>query len=489
MNKIIEFKRLNSLKNRQTYGFILAGIALILGLLLNHLSFLFYFSIGYLAWKNHRNEVDEIGLYYYILPYTIIIGFSLWNYGVAQFVALIIAVLIAIMFSTLMNGLINKLDIKLGNVFLLPMAFFILNYIFDKLPAINILEVPSLLAVIHNHTPVLRMATIFGMYGTIFLIVLFINSIVGILVDKENIGIYKKVTISIIILMLLSNIILTSNLLVVGESRSITVAAVQGDVVSAEGRPRVMKEIFDFDFNYYKNMLENVDADIIVFPQVPLGIYDIENIVDHKYRERLINLAKEKEAIIVSLLIESSSVHGGKHHRFISSYLISPEGVIGKSSKRNLNFFTQRIIFSKSEDYSAISTDYGEFGIAIADDIRDLNTVRLLKKNGAQIILSTSNDDNFGVTFSSNYNIYPIMNAIKYNIPVVVANQDGTSMLVDRTGKVIDQLAVKEKGVLVDEIDIQHSISIYSIFGRHLELILMLVIVYLIAKGIKKYYF
>ncbi|WP_192930294.1 carbon-nitrogen hydrolase family protein [Alkaliphilus pronyensis] len=489
MVSITGFKRLNALKNKEMYGYMLAGTSLIIGTIFNQLSFLFYFAIAFLGWKNHKKELDEIQLYYFIMPYSIIIGFSVWNYGVAHFVAVVIGILIAIVFSKVMKGLINYIDIKFGIIFLLPITFFTLSYSFDKLPALNVIEIPSILAPIYNHTPILRIASVIGVYLTIFTIVLLINSIIGLILDKSNTKIYKAIIAIIILLIISSNVLSTGDMLVIEESKPINVAAIQGDVVSVEGRPLVLGERFDFDFNHYKNMLSNVEADIFVFPQVPLGIYDIENRADHLYRQRLISLANEKNGILVGLLIESSSIYGGKRHKFISAYLVSPEGFIGKSSKRNLNFFTQSIIFSQSDNYSTVFSDYGELGVTISDDIRDLNTVRLLKKNGAEVILSTSNDDNFGVTFPANYNLFPVINAIQYNIPVVVANQDGTSMVVDKSGKIISQLDVKEKGVLVNEVKVQKTISIYSLFGRYLELLLAIFIAVLVIKSIRRYYF
>ena len=59
--------------------------------------------------------------------------------------------------------------------------------------------------------------------------------------------------------------------------------------------------------------------------------------------------------------------------------------------------------------------------------------------------------------------------ALQYNIPIVVANEDGISQLVDRNGKVIDRLGMDETGVIGAEFIFEETTSYYLAVGRYLE--------------------
>ncbi len=58
---------------------------------------------------------------------------------------------------------------------------------------------------------------------------------------------------------------------------------------------------------------------------------------------------------------------------------------------------------------------------------------------------------------------------MQYNIPIVVANEDGISQLLNQNGRVIDRLEMGETGVIGAEFVLEETPSYYLAVGRYLE--------------------
>jgi apolipoprotein N-acyltransferase len=70
-------------------------------------------------------------------------------------------------------------------------------------------------------------------------------------------------------------------------------------------------------------------------------------------------------------------------------------------------------------------------------------------------------------------------------IPIIVANEDGISQLVDRNGQVIDRLEVGEAGVIGAEFTFEEATSYYLLAGRYLEGLVLAAILMALILGVR----
>lgn len=155
--------------------------------------------------------------------------------------------------------------------------------------------------------------------------------------------------------------------------------------------------------------------------------------------------------------------------------------IIGITRKRNLVPFTESKKYSKGEDYDVYDLGIGKVGISICYDI-NARTVERLKENGARVILAAFNDSGFGEVYHNIHGYYPVIKAAEYFIPIVVANEDGISQIINSSGKILDELMYEDKGAISYKIDIGDTLSIYLIIGQYLEWFLFIILIGWITK-------
>lgn len=71
------------------------------------------------------------------------------------------------------------------------------------------------------------------------------------------------------------------------------------------------------------------------------------------------------------------------------------------------------------------------------------------------------------------------MKAAECAVPIVVSNEDGISQIIDHNGRIIAELGYGKKGSIAQNIEIKNVKSFYLLFGRYLEWILFLGIVFM----------
>ena len=113
-------------------------------------------------------------------------------------------------------------------------------------------------------------------------------------------------------------------------------------------------------------------------------------------------------------------------------------------------------------------------GLAICYDFNAPHIIGKLKANGAEVILAPFNDSGFGVIFHRMHSHYSILRALEYNVPIIVANEDGISQIVDRDGRVHASLGIGEQGVITASVSLDQSPSYYLLAGRWAEYALLL---------------
>jgi apolipoprotein N-acyltransferase len=483
-------EKIVKLKNVETYYYLISGIMLIIGIPFPNLNLLFYLSFIYLSYKLYKNDFSNTGLFYFLIPYFLIVGVCIWNeifpwvFGIIP-IGIILSVLLCSLISNLGYLFLTRTKLIFGRVLLLPAFFFLFDYLFQKIPYIKYIEIPIVIGSIYNHTHIIRLLSIFGAHTALFIIVMTVNLLTITIISKR----LNKINISLIVLAILlffvSNYTVDSCVSLSGNG--VKISAVQPNLSMDKLNYSTYEERIELIFDNYSNLIKEEDSDIFVFPEEVIGLLDRENIKWKDTIDRIIELSKEKDAYIAALVLEGNSITKKKEERFITSLLVSPEGIVGKSRKRNLVPFGETSRYSKGSNYQVFKTEYGKIGISICYDINS-NTVEKLKRNGAEIIIAPFNDRGFGAVFHNIHSYYPVIKAVENNIPIVVANEDGISQIIDSNGSIITRLNFRERGVISARFNIKPTRSIYLKIGKILEKIMFIITILVICFNIYKYY-
>jgi apolipoprotein N-acyltransferase len=231
--------------------------------------------------------------------------------------------------------------------------------------------------------------------------------------------------------------------------------------------------LFQYRYDQYILTAGTPSSDIVLFPEIMVGIFDTEGIVDHDYRERWIDQAKMWNCILVPTVLEGNSRTQSSQDRRITTLIVHPSGILGSSSKRYLVPFSESRQYGAGSDYQPIPTPLGKIGLSICFDANG-DTIGRLARNRAQIILAPFNDTGFSPAFYQVHRFYTIIQAIEYKIPVIVANESGISQIVDARGRIIDALPIGAAGNIGAEVLLAQSPSIYLRYGSILEIIFLI---------------
>ena len=410
-----------ALAARLTWAYALAGL-FVLGLAAPALGFLLYPSLVFLAWASLTGRVTRSGLFFFWLPFFAVVGFAVWLPVFPSYLGIVLAVLLLFLVSNLFFLLLSS---SRGNqLLLLPMAFFLLEFAFHSLPAISHVELPLRLGLVADHLPVIRLVGLLALANT---------------VAAPSIR---------------------------GDGTGVRIAAVQGSARQAT-HGHYLGAVRDG----YFELVAGVDADIVLFPEVPIAIYYP---AQEEYNGQIfVDLARAKDALVVPLVSEYRLAPNGTQERYITSLVASPDGIIGATSKRNLVPFSESRRITPGRDYSPIATEFGLVGIAICYDFNAPHIIRRLKANGSEVILAPFNDAGFGAVFHRMHSHYSILRALEYNVPIIVANEDGISQIVDCDGRVHAALGIGERGVIAAWVAMEDRPSYYMLFGRWAEYALL----------------
>lgn len=421
------------MKRWDTYAYLLSGFFLIAGLLQPHLSFLFYFAFVFPTWALIKQQVSNAGMFYFWLPYFLVVGIGAWLPVFPYSTGLILAVLSCFLLANLFYLLQVKVEIPGSRLLLLPAGFFLFEYIFHSLPCLSFVELPLMLGVVSSHTWLVRMVLLLGSSLSLFVIICGISVLTAVVVERKIERGSLAVMVGAALLIGAANMLAGSSLAEPGQG--VRIAAVQGSTGGETAELRG-EEYADFLFGRYSDMTRCETADIFVWPEVTTAFYFPEN---EKYRgQAFVDLAREKSALIVPVVREykrksEGGVSGGAgnedqgevdvedegeaedeavgdHEALLDSYItalvVSSDGIIGKSSKRNLVPFAEMGRVMPGEDYEIIRTEYGWVGISICYDMNS-TAIAKLKGRGAEIILAPFNDAGFNELFHRIHSHYP----------------------------------------------------------------------------------
>lgn len=451
--------------------YLISGVMLVAGNILPSAAFLFYIGLISASLLVLRGHITRTNIYCFLAPYFLTLAISIWNTVFPYYLGIILAVLLGDLFARILYRILVHCSGKDYAFLVIPAFLFVFDFIFHNIPAISFIHMIPVLSPLSTHGFVIKAATVFGGRVVLLLVALLLSAAARVVSDSKNIIVGGIVITACALLILVPN---TMDLSADTEvSKEVAVASIQGSYKSPPGTADY-EDYVNQKFQHYMGLAESVDADIIVFPETELGIYDTENKADHAYRQSIVGASRQLGGLTLFIVTEGNSVTRSKDERFISALLLNDGEIEGISRKRNLVPFGEAKNYSRGKDYDVYETRFGKIGVSICYDI-NANTVERLKQNGAQIILAPFNDSGFDFVYHNIHRYFPVIKAAECAVPIVVANEDGISQIVDHNGRIIAELGYGEKGSITKNIEIKNTLSYYLSFGRYLEWILGIV--------------
>ena len=342
-------------------------------------------------------------------------------------------------------------------------------------------------------------ASLFGSYFVTFLIVL-INFLVA------YAALYKrKLAGAVAICLFAANLALGGILLATHkEGEKITVATAQGNIPS---KVKWNENLFVSSFRVYLGYVEDAaeqGAKIVLLPETVVP-FTMSN--DGAVSQLMSKLSSQEG---VYLLVGGFSEEGGEEYNSIFAF--EPDGSLNESiySKQRLVPFGEFVPFvsviekiipplaslnafssdiTAGDDSNIIKTEYADIGCLICFDSIYEALARDSVKDGAQILMISTNDSWFSDSAALEmHNNQARLRAIETHRTVVRSANTGISSVITPTGKVIDSVGAMRRGLLVEEVELHDDITLYTKIGNLFVYLCGAFVAILIAERIKSRY-
>jgi apolipoprotein N-acyltransferase len=331
--------------------------------------------------------------------------------------------------------------------------------------------------------PIIQIADITGVYGVVFIIVMF-NSAVALFVES----IYnQKVKQFAIRYMLLTAILITSfsiygfwrisdfNSKIKNQKSKIKVALIQGNIEQdMKWDEKYQNEVFEAHADLTM-LAAHEKPDLIVWPESAMPFYFQ---ADRNFRHRMIELAQKGGSFIL-FGTPGYEINDGKIVPYNRAYLLSPQGdVTGKYDKihlvpfgeyvplRKILFFIDKMVvgigdFQSGEEYTIFKIPNFQFPISnyfstlICFEVIFPDLVRRFVKNGAEFLVTITNDGWYGKTSAPYQHISMVtFRAVENRIPVVRAANTGISGIIEPTGRITKETDIFTRTYVLGDINI-----------------------------------
>lgn len=326
-------------------------------------------------------------------------------------------------------------------------------------------------------TAAVQSVSLFGSYFITFLIVLINFLIAYALLYK------KRLAAAVAMCAFAANLTIGSVLLLAyDEGERITVAAAQGNISSTDKwNAELFTETFEVYASYAIQAAEQ-GAEIVLLPEsvVPYVLEEGDTISSF--------LSKISDDSDVTLLVGAFSQKEGSEYNSI--LVFEPDGKMNDTvySKRRLVPFGEflplegiiKVIipplaeinafsseFTAGTDSPVVQTEKAGLGCLICFDSIYENLARESVRDGAEIIMLSTNDSWFYDSAALEmHNNQARLRAIETRRSVVRAANTGISSVITPTGKVLDSIGALKKGLIVEDVEINDGLTLYTRTGN-----------------------
>lgn len=221
-------------------------------------------------------------------------------------------------------------------------------------------------------------------------------------------------------------------------------------------------------------------AEIVIWPETATPFYFQSS---SQYRKQVLNLAIRHNGWLI-FGSPAYSYKKGKLHLYNSAFAITPDGeVSGRYDKihlvpfgeyvplKKILFFVEKLVpaagdFSSGDDLVLLTASGLKIGMSICYEIIFPDQVRRSVKNGADILVTITNDAWFGRT-SAPYQHFAmaVFRAIENRRPLLRAANTGITGYADQRGKILASTEIFKTTYVNGEIRITEEKSFYSEYG------------------------
>ena len=338
----------------------------------------------------------------------------------------------------------------------------------------------------YKFLPLIQIADVTGIYGISFLVTAVNSAIFDVIfcwpkrMRKEPLLSWWPLTLSIIIIFITIAGTLFYGYNKLSEnsnSRSLKVSIVQGNIPQdKKWEAAFQREVLDT----YKRLSLSVSAnspDLIVWPETAVPfIFGYDKILT----EDIFSFQKQ---LGIHLLF-GSMLAKDADRLSNSAVLLSPEGTILSTYDkihlvpygeyvplRKLFPFIEKITagigdFLPGEGPVVMQTPFAKIGNLICYEIIFPGLVRQFVDNGANVLVTITNDAWFGRTSAPYQHFYmAVFRAVENRVPVVRAANTGISGFIDSKGRIISKSDIFVENALTENIEIGNEKSFYTKHG------------------------
>ncbi|MBU0702151.1 hypothetical protein KKE26_12815 [bacterium] len=386
------------------------------------------------------------------------------------------------------QSLTTKENFLMIKLFAPPIIWVSMEYIF-----LNLFSIPFNLGLQqYRHPWVIQAASITGIYGVSFLIVL-VNSNLALWWRcwQENRGLFKNkqllLALGITLLMIIVNGICGWWLVekdVSQTKHAINIVGIQGNIPEYQYRlapvyPEYIKAVRE---KYFKmiNKARELQADIIVLPEGATCNY---NFRIPMLRDEIYRLAIDTKSLLLfgSLDLDEN----GKVYN--SSFVVSSTGrLMGRYDKVKLAPFGEGIICS-GKDSDPIPTQFGKLGQMICWESVFPQVARRITKKGAGILFILTNDGDFRIsTLPVLHAAEAIFRAVENGRWVVRVANFGISMVISPKGIITTKIGLGNEGIMQTEMECCEDKTVYAKVGDMFSWLCLFLAIFIVRVPLTK---
>lgn len=195
----------------------------------------------------------------------------------------------------------------------------------------------------------------------------------------------------------------------------------------------------------YLNQAKEQQAELVMFPELALTGYSVGNqlasMAEATDGPSLKALAATCKELGLFALVSFPERNGSQFH--ISSALLQNDGTLAGVYRKTHLFAAEKAFFTPGDKWPVFHTKLGTLGVMICYDLEFPEVARLLRLNGAELILvNTANM----VPYENYQNIYMQSRAMENEVPVVICNRLGKEGELHFFGQ---SMAVKHDGTIL----------------------------------------
>ncbi len=305
-----------------------------------------------------------------------------------------------------------------------------------------------------QNLPLLQSASLFGVYGISFLIVLVNATIARSLGEVRSPKSKVQKILPVIIGAIVIGVFFIYGKWVVTGSRiqppkaGIKVAIIQDESHS-------LSRLSSLTLQTTKERV-----DLVIWPEYSLPYFYIDK--EEKFKE-LANLAKEVKSHLIVGVIDSAQVPD----KFINKALIfSPQGdLMGEYIKIHTVQFVESLLIPGREA-RVFNTSLGKLGIELCYDLDYTDLTRALVKNGAGVLIVPNYDPKrWGRVQHIQHSALSPLRAVEARRYIVRVASSGISQIIDPYGRIIEKLDFGISDILIGEVKLNEEVSFYARYG------------------------